>query len=946
MQAPVRCLYWPAESRNPAAALAGFIETKTQIVCDGDLTNILKSNQRLVIIIDRFERILWRLHQNKPIFDLLGLISHQPAPHLVQIIVAFKDDYYTEWLEFQDEWSVQPPRVAVDFFTITEGSAVMKTILQEAAIDVEPGLVDKYIHDLASVVGQVSPVGIALGAIAFSRWHHHMTGKARLSQRTPLGGYPAVLRAHVRQSFNPPAIRLPERQPLLRAILANLVTPGEDSVNSDGASMDSIAKAADLPLRRVRTYLRGLEDSRILEKKPPSGNYVLAHESLVQALRDLDRNLTPRDQAIIDQYLLWKRDEKKKYLLRGRKLHWALSDIPNFVSAVDLEDRVRFLNSSINAEKRRYIYAAVLVVIGCICLWTSSVRLKIYGHHNELKAANLSPDIYEVQGRLDSLTIKPATGLQDLDWLETSDLGELRVTSPNLSSLHGLEAASGLQILEIDLDGAPVESLSGIARLDKLQCLILRHLGAAKNPLVLDVNGLQNLKALELDLEGSRLSSLPSLTNLPALEGLTLNLKSTKIADLSELTKLNRLVSLSVYLDGSRVSSLTPLAQIPNLQFLGLSLDGTQFHLLSDLDGIPGPLSLTLDKGSSFLLPMPDLSSIHGLRGLTLNMEGAPPEQIPDVARIRNLRELSLTLTGSDVSVLPDLGQLRALQGLALGLEATEVRTLPDLSQLHDLRRLTLNLNGSKVSDLPDFSRLGGLTELTLSLKHPKFRSLHNIGRLTHLQSLSLTIGDERDDERIDDLNSISRLVSLEKLVLYLPSQLQNFPDLSHLSRLRTLELHFEGSGTPDLHDISNLTNLTELGLFLDGSPDNNLPDFSRLNNLRKITLSLKRSHIHDLSRLSQVNNLESLVLDLQDTSLQILPDLTHLQQLRAVVVDIRGSKIKSLDQIRGLAKLEDLTADQNFPVKNLPQTIRKLRMGDGPPQAAQGPGAANSCRQ
>lgn len=922
-QPEVPCIYWAAVKEDAAAALAEEIKAATGLDCKGDPENLLLiATGRMVLILDQLERLDRRNPQHRTIFKLIHEVSRQSPPHVLQLIVAFKSDYLGEWLTFQDDTALQSVKVPLGFFTIERAVEVMGIILDDQRIDVKPEIIDSYIRDVAEN-DLVSPVSIALGALAFLRWNQESPGKGIPPHDfARAGGTLAVLRAHVGQIFDQAGVTAEDRPRLVKGLTSTLVDVNNDRVNPQGASPEAIAEASFLPPQRVRSYLNDLRAGRILEFVPQTNSYLLAHDRLIPVLKELALDITLIENEILHQYLLWRRKEQIRFLLRGRKLRWALTT-GRFIAGADTLARVRYLNLSVRARwASRFAYVAAAALLAIVALTIYRV-LKVSTYVAELKQAHLPAELYEHQEQLQALSFNAGT-LTNLNWLHSSTLADLSISS-QVGSLKGLGALNGLRSLELDLANVDPDSLQQISNLQALRSLTLHHIRPQKQ-LFPDFSNLRDLRGLALDFEDSQIAFLPDLDGAQNLENLTLNLRSTRVSDLSGLERLARLRSVSVFLNGSPVTTLLPLARLEHLEALALSLDQTQLHLLWDLKGIQNPLSLTLYLGTSGFADFPDLEAIPQLRSLTVSIPGANRGRPFDLTRMRQLRELTLNLPGSDVEVLPDFVELTRLRSLELGLDSTAVRRLPDLSPLHDLERLTLNLDNTAIRELPDLGRLEKLNELNLFMRDSRIHVLH-IRDLSELQALSLDIS----GTDIADLNSIVHLPKLAKLVLYLRwSQMRDLPDLSPLNGLRVLELHLEGAwDVQELPDLRRLTGLTELALFLDGSQTTRLPDLSRLPRLRKITLSLRRSQIEDLSSLAHIGSLEDLALDLEGARIQSLPDLTDLKYLRRVALDIRGARMNNLDQTRRLSQLRELTIDYGFPsLKGLPATVTRLQIG------------------
>lgn len=554
-----------------------------------------------------------------------------------------------------------------------------------------------------------------------------------------------------------------------------------------------------------------------------------------------------------------------------------------------------------------HLIIVIVIAIGCV----SAVGLYRYRRtsrfHGLLKNSGLPPELYNDRLQLSSLAIDQNT-VTDLDWLDAATITELKIASNRLGSLRGLKQVPNLQSLELDLKGAPLESLVDVLSLRQLQTLTLHNVGRAKTLLAAQLQVLPQLTKLNLDFERSTIASLPDLSACHHLNDLTLNLRSTAIRQLPEFSGFQELHSVSLFLDNSRVRNLRPLAAL-DLHELVLSLDGTQVEMLLDLNSNSGPHSLDIALTSPPNDGFPDLRGISNLEILTLRMPGARginlPDRtpVPDITYLGNkLHGLTLSVKGSEIRQLPDVGRLSDLLNLGLDLEASRVQAIPDLSRLHDLQELTINICSTEISELPDFAQFPKLRELTLFLCNSQIHSLHGIQNLKKLRTMTLDLR----GAKLDDIDAIAQIGTLEKLVLRLRwSQVASLPDLGELTKLRTVELHIENWW-----------------------PHEELPDISKLPNLTDVRLTLVGSDIKDLSRLVKLSKMENLDLDLRDSTVVSLPDLRTLDKLSSVSADVRHSKI-ILSELAKFGTLKELTIDKSvLSLEHLPKTVNKLVIG------------------
>ena len=225
--------------------------------------------------------------------------------------------------------------------------------------------------------------------------------------------------------------------------------------------------------------------------------------------------------------------------------------------------------------------------------------------------------------------------------VDISELRTLRARNAGIASLAGLEAAVGLE--ELDLGFNPLTDLQALAMLPALVSLNLDGLAsdlrqlaplAGLKSLSVRYSGIDTLGPLagmvslsELDVGGNRIEDLYPLTGLTGLE--VLRADGNRIADLWPLAYLTGLEALD--LGRNRVRDLNPLAGLVQLKSLRLDGNGlTELHPLSGLSGLDdlglsrnavgdvSPLSETVDLQRLDLRgnPVGDLWPLHGLPSL------------------------------------------------------------------------------------------------------------------------------------------------------------------------------------------------------------------------------------------------------------------------------------------------------------------------------------------
>jgi hypothetical protein len=899
------CIYWRADPSSESVSLIKAIEHSIGDVHGNnplDIVNLVKS--RLVIIVDQFERLDRSSPDNALIFDLIRRVHASSAPHKVQLVIAFDSDYLPEWLSFEQDAGIQAQKIAIQAFTMPQALRVINVLAIRAGITISNKILAHYVRDIAND-GRVSPLDIAVGLVAFLAWNQQVD-RVSIRDYRRAGGVQAVWSTHLQEQLGPAHIRPQDRERLIQAVLITLVDRETRRRKKEGGTKDEIARVAGLDIHAITSYLKSLEAGYVLLSVHAQNVYTLSRDQLAAALQD--HVFMVAGDGIVRATSIGKSE-------RARKLR--LFRYPALGAAL----------------------GAVLIVIafGAQAAFRWQHTRKIAAEHsalinfqrNTVINSKLHPDLFDAQSNFESISID-TKDLKTLEWLYSPHLTELKLRSPGLVSLHGLEAVSALESLDIDLKDVSLTDLQEISALQQLRTLILRGIGHAKNKLSVSALNLRELRTLDLDFEGTKITSLPDLSTLLNLENLTLNLKSTDIDQLPDLSMLPRLQCVRVLLDHSKIQNLTPLAKLDHLQYLTLSLDPGQIKSVADLRTSQAVFDLTLYLGSYPFTKLPGLDRITGLQGLSLHMPSTVNTSVPDLSNLKHLQRLSIFVSGSDLRALPKIKVLKRLHVVNLGLESSAIIRLPDMSGMKEVERLAFNTNSTSIQALPTFPNptdRKNVDEINLCLRNSDILSLEGIKEFPNLRTLSMELG----GSQIQDLNFLTRLTNLRTLILHIGwSQAHKLPTFSNLSSLHRLELHLEGQAElEELPDFSGAKGLTELSLFLPNSNLQHLPELSSFANLKKLTITLVNATIPDLSAITEARNLQELSLDLRESSIPAVPSFSELKFLQKVSIDLRHSRLRDSAGLNGMSKLQELKVDDSMPFLNrIPSSVKRVSVG------------------
>ncbi len=163
-------------------------------------------------------------------------------------------------------------------------------------------------------------------------------------------------------------------------------------------------------------------------------------------------------------------------------------------------------------------------------------------------------------------------------------------------------------VVSVDLSNSPVRDVTPLAKLTKLE---------------------------ELILDSTQVSDMTPLANLANLE--YLNLRNTQVRDVSSLIKLKNLKTL--HLAGTPVNNVEPLTALPNIK--KLFLNRTQIKDVTSLAEFKGLEWLHLSKTQ--VSDISPLAKLERLKWLTLN--GTPVRTLKSLASLPKLKRLDLVNT-------------------------------------------------------------------------------------------------------------------------------------------------------------------------------------------------------------------------------------------------------------------------------------------------------------
>jgi hypothetical protein len=544
----VQYLYWEAiPTQSPERLLHAIQEQWQSSPMPQGWDDILQvSSQgalRRVIVLDQFEQLHPDDAAHRPIFDLLRWVATlQMPPYQTTWIVAFRREYDPLWRDFELTIpDFHPPMLSMRLFGEEPAKEILATLAEAAHLTLDQALVTDLVK-AAARDGRVAAVDLGIGLLVLSELaSRKATPHLRLDDYRFAGGSAGLLTDYLRDRFD--RFRDAEREAVLKALLA-LTNRDTQQRLAEGLSLDALAQEAAWPQPRLQSCLDYLAAPhvRLLEKAPGGPghlpSYRLPHERLVPSLHQLTGVIfaaVEQTRMTFDAaFRAWiNNGQRRRYLLDGTTLKQLHKHLVHMPLGEKREAKTLFLERSIQKRRRMRWAEAMLGVLTVGIIMISWWGYTQQSHKDHLSAWGLPRDLYTYQHQLKALSINaPITHLR---WLK-ADLIILAINGATLQELTTLPRT----LIELDLSGTRITSLAGLAKLPQLTTLRVRN---------------------------TAVSTLPPLPPLPQLT--TLDLSHTPFYNLAGLPPLPQLTTLD--LSNTRITSLAGLEQVPQLTTLDLS---------------------------------------------------------------------------------------------------------------------------------------------------------------------------------------------------------------------------------------------------------------------------------------------------------------------------------------------------------------------------------------
>ncbi len=291
-----------------------------------------------------------------------------------------------------------------------------------------------------------------------------------------------------------------------------------------------------------------------------------------------------------------------------------------------------------------------------------------------------------------------ANGDNEISTKEIQNAYEIRTYNSPVKSLAGLEYATNLQSLNIEIDSTlDFSQLKSLTKLTSLNVYSWNY-----------SNGID----------------ISSIGELSQLQELTININSGEKLDMKFITKLSDLRKFSMY-DGNTNIDLNLLNSLTKLEELEI-----QDRNCNDEES----------------LNLPNLKKLY--LGYMLNNTKL---NIDVIDNLTNLEELEIYNLGNDLIGLEKLEKLKKLKLTTYNQKLDYENMLSKLTNIE-----TLEIRGI-FDELSYLTQLGDLKELTLYNESPDTFDIESLQKLTNLESLSL-LGNLNDINGIEKLEKLNYL--------------------------------------------------------------------------------------------------------------------------------------------------------------------------------------------
>ena len=441
------------------------------------------------------------------------------------------------------------------------------------------------------------------------------------------------------------------------------------------------------------------------------------------------------------------------------------------------------------------------------------------------------------------------TSLQDLVFFPNLTL--LRFDNLTLENLDGIENCTNLQSIYCY---STVKDLSKLKYLNKCTWISIYNLQDFDNAID-SLKGMENLKSLAItgNITVKSMKRVEELSNSLTHIGLG-NLGIEKIEGLKNFTNLTEIA-----LNGNKIKDITPIADISSINNIKtLNLDGNaningnrSDYTEKELEKI-NKIGEILDRDGSIVLGLNQMKLFNNYTKIYLSYKRLTTLEMFE--GMTNLKEL--ILTGNYITLEDEKSQniLKSMTNLK-SLSLFQNKKLTNIKPINELSNLTnLDISSTGTFNLADIEDI--ISNVSLRVDNSTFQTIVNCNP-----------------------NKITSL----KMTPYAP--IQDIPDMSNLNKLNYLQI--ANSGINSFDTISKLESLETLILNGD-SLHNKMFDFSKLTNLKSLSLTGNTLWSEDLENLKALKNNKNLNLNLSNNSIINATALLELDS--STRIDLRNN--------------------------------------------------------
>ena len=306
------------------------------------------------------------------------------------------------------------------------------------------------------------------------------------------------------------------------------------------------------------------------------------------------------------------------------------------------------------------------------------------------------------------------------------------------------------------------------------------------------LQGLKNLKELELDCMGKKIDLTPlgHLTNLKKLSisGSYQTIDASSLATLTQLESLR----LSGWICVINIDFLLPMKQLRELKLsiYGAENKENEIKDLSPLGMLKNLTSLAI-RGSEYRsLSKKNLQSLTNMIGQLSELESLKlyNNHIADISSFSGLKKLKQLHMGEKESIYRDLSVVKNMPKLEYLFVKTrgDVKDLKAIASLKELKYFNIEFGNEKPIDI---SPMCEATQLeTIIIRDVSVKKIpQQIEKLVHLKALQIS-GGYKKNERITHIKPLAKLTGLEKLNIH-GNRLKDIGDLTPLLKLDKLKV-------------------------------------------------------------------------------------------------------------------------------------------------------------